>query len=372
VGLYRREGADGRPRWTARVTIDGRTWQRTFRTREEALAWREAQRTARRAGSFVDPGAGATTVAAWAERWLARHRRPSSLARERAILARWVLPALGHKPLAAVTPADCQELVAAWVDAGLAPRTVHRHHDTLAALFNAAVAADRIARSPVRGVRLPRVDPVERRILAAEELEALVAAHPPEWRAMPLAAALAGLRWGEVAGLQVGDCDLLARRLRVRRQVTRGERGEPVVLTPKSSAGVRDVAVPAALAEELAAHMARRGLRSDDPGAWLFADSAGGPPSYQNWRARVWVPACRAAGLAGLHFHDLRALHASVLARSGVDPRTAATRLGHSDVRLTLDVYARALDEADRAAAEAAGEWLTAGRDRKARGSSTG
>jgi hypothetical protein len=53
-----------------------------------------------------------------------------------------------------------------------------------------------------------------------------------------------------------------------------------------------------------------------------------------------------------------------------VDPRTAATRLGHSDVRLTLDVYARALDEADRAAAEAAGEWLTAGRDREGAGAS--
>jgi integrase len=43
--------------------------------------------------------------------------------------------------------------------------------------------------------------------------------------------------------------------------------------------------------------------------------------------------------LEGLRFHDLRGLNASLLARSGVDPKTAANRLGHSDIRLTLDVY---------------------------------
>ena len=40
---------------------------------------------------------------------------------------------------------------------------------------------------------------------------------------------------------------------------------------------------------------------------------------------------------------------------SGVDIRTAQSRLGHADVRMTREIYARATTEADRAAAEAIG-----------------
>jgi hypothetical protein len=43
---------------------------------------------------------------------------------------------------------------------------------------------------------------------------------------------------------------------------------------------------------------------------------------------------------------------------------TAQTRLGHSDPRLTLAVYAQAAPEADRAAAFALNRWFT---DRAAR-----
>jgi hypothetical protein len=43
------------------------------------------------------------------------------------------------------------------------------------------------------------------------------------------------------------------------------------------------------------------------------------------------------------------------LVSGGVDIHTAQSRLGHADVRMTLEIYARATNEADRAAAEAIG-----------------
>jgi integrase len=70
---------------------------------------------------------------------------------------------------------------------------------------------------------------------------------------------------------------------------------------------------------------------------------------------RVWLPAARGAGLEGLTFHDLRRANATALVLDGVDLKTAQTRLGHSDPRLTLGVYAQATSEADRAAADALG-----------------
>ena len=70
---------------------------------------------------------------------------------------------------------------------------------------------------------------------------------------------------------------------------------------------------------------------------------------------RVWSQATKAAGLEGLTFHDLRRANATALVLDGVDLKTAQTRLGHSDPRMTLAIYAQASTDADRAAAELLG-----------------
>lgn len=74
------------------------------------------------------------------------------------------------------------------------------------------------------------------------------------------------------------------------------------------------------------------------------------------------------AGLAGLTFHDLRRANATGLVAEGVDMKTAQTRLGHSDPRLTLAIYAQATSEADRSAAVRIGaRFLASGPQRVAR-----
>jgi integrase len=50
-------------------------------------------------------------------------------------------------------------------------------------------------------------------------------------------------------------------------------------------------------------------------------------------------------------FHDLRRAAATALLLEGVDLKTAQVRLGHSDPRLTIAVYAQATNEGDRNAA---------------------
>ena len=78
----------------------------------------------------------------------------------------------------------------------------------------------------------------------------------------------------------------------------------------------------------------------------------GGPLDYAHWRVRYWLPATRAVGLPWLTFHDLRRANATALVTAGIDLKTAQTRLGHSDPRLTLAVYAQATTAADRDAAD--------------------
>jgi integrase len=179
-----------------------------------------------------------------------------------------------------------------------------------------------------------------------------------EYGPMAWLGAVLGLRWGEVAALRVGRVDLLKRTLTVAEASGRSSTGTPVLGPPKSDAGYRTLSVPAALCELLANRLATRRLTGADLGALVFVAPDGGPLHYSNWRQRVWVPSCERAGLSGLGFHDLRRANATALVADGVDLKTAQARLGHSDPRLTLAVYAQATSEADRAAAEKLGAWF--------------
>jgi integrase len=140
--------------------------------------------------------------------------------------------------------------------------------------------------------------------------------------------------------------------LTVAEAITRGAGGHLLIGPPKSAAGHRTVTVPVPLVEMLAAHLVRSGLTGADAATLVFSDENGGPIRYENWRRRVWMPAVAAAGSEGAGFHDLRRLAATSLVAGGVDVKTAQNRLGHSDPRLTLAIYASAPVAADRAAAE--------------------
>lgn len=347
---------------------DGKMYTRTFSTKREAITWEASQRADRARGVWLDPRFDRVTLDALAADWLEANpaKRASTYTRDEIALRRHILPALGDKQVRRLTPDLVQRTVNGWTDQ-MAPRSVRRTYGVLRAVLNLAVDRDLLARTPCRGIRLPATQHESRRVVNGEEVAALSRAagdHGP----MVLLGVVLGLRWGEVAGLRVGRLDFLRGTLAVAEQVTRGHGGAPVAGPPKSEAGRRTLAVPAPLMGILSDHLAARDLTGADPDAYVFATAAGGPLHYSNWRRRVWVPATETAGLPGLTFHDLRRANATALVADGVDLKTAQTRLGHSDPRLTLAVYAQATAEGDRLAADRLGARFLGPADRLATG----
>ncbi len=99
---------------------------------------------------------------------------------------------------------------------------------------------------------------------------------------------------------------------------------------------------------------------------------------YSNWLRRQWYPAAVAAGVGamvedeqtgrtryeGLGFHDLRRANATGLVAAGVDVKTAQAVLGHTDARVTLELYAQVVTEQHRKAADAMGARFVGGAPR--------
>jgi integrase len=93
----------------------------------------------------------------------------------------------------------------------------------------------------------------------------------------------------------------------------------------------------------------------EDP--FIFTSSLDGSKPMPPQRVTdLWGEIRSTVGLEGTRFHDLRHLQATTLLNAGVPVRTVASRLGHATPSMTLNVYAHALPEADRAAADLLGE----------------
>lgn len=318
----------------------------TFPTKADAARYLARVQADMDRGLWLDPRTGRITFAEWGDQWLASNpsKRATTQARDLTVLRTHFLPTLGPIPLAAITPAHVKATVDAMA-AKLAPATVRTNLGVLRAVLNAAVDADVIAKSPVRGVRAKEGDARERPTLTPEELQCLADAIGPRYRALVLVAGVIGLRWSEAIGLRVKDVDFLHRAIRIRQTISEVE-GVLRVADTKSKSSRRTIAIPEFLLDELAAHLAREGRHEPDD---LVFTGPKGAPLRRSFAARVFTPAVERAGLPkALTFHGLRHVATTFMIEAGEHPRVIQHRLGHATARLSMELYAHVPDRADR------------------------
>ena len=120
------------------------------------------------------------------------------------------------------------------MEARYAPGTIRTRIGNLRTVVRAAIVDRLLTADPSLGVRLPRLRRAQAamRIPSPEQVADLLAAAEDWFKPFVALAAFAGLRLGEVAGVQVGDVHFLERTLQVTRQVL-NEPGKLVVKSPK-------------------------------------------------------------------------------------------------------------------------------------------
>ncbi len=150
---------------------------------------------------------------------------------------------------------------------------------------------------------------------------------PDRYRPMVMLSSWCGLRFGEVTELRRKDLELTNGVIHVRRGVVRSG-GEAVVGSPKSSAGLRDVAIPPHLVPMLKAHRDAMPVRGVD--GLLFPAADGVSHLAPSTLYRHFYAARKAAGRPDLRWHDLRHTGAVLAASTGATLAELMGRLGHS------------------------------------------
>jgi integrase len=336
--------ADGR--WEGRIALAGHRYSVYGRTRREVTLGLRALLARHLEGALSPPVR--MTVGEWLERYLASLEgkgRPATVRAYTLSLGR-VREKLGHVRLSRLAPAHVAWCLEALRREGMGSRHVQMAHAHLHAALGEAVRMGLIGSNPVERVPRPGHQKRERPSWGGEEARRFLrAALSSPHRLAPLALFLlaTGCRSGEALGLRWADIDLAQGRATIRRSLTRvGTQWHEG--PPKSKAGERTLALPRMAIVALG--RLPRPLSPDAPVFWT-----GAPPTPRAL-THLMERLCRQAAVPYLPPHGLRHVHATLLAAEGLDVKTLQRRLGHSQASVTLDVYAHALSEMDKRAAE--------------------
>ena len=306
-------------------------------------------------GAYLEPSK--TTLAEYLDKWLTHIQprvSPRTMERYRELATKNIVPALGGVKLTKLQPiqissAYAQALAAGRRDGkgGLSPRTVVHCHRLLRQALEQAVKWQILARNPAAAADPPKYERPQLATYDIEQMAHLLNAVRGSRMFIPvMLAGLCGLRRGEIAALRWRHVDLNVSQLSIvqsAEETKAGVRYKP----PKSGKG-RTVAMSGTVATELRAHRLAQaeellsvGVRlSDDT---LVVAQADGSPLLPSSITREWWALLSKTGLPRIRFHDLRHAHATHLLASGVHPKIASERLGHSKVGITLDLYSHVL-----------------------------
>jgi integrase len=361
--------------------------QRTFRGTETA-----ARKALAKLVTEVEDGKfdkTKVTVGELLDRWLAHveaigKARPKTVYEYRRKIDGRIRPALGDLRLTRLEPDTLDAWYQRWLGEGLSPSTVHIYHSILSAACRQGVKWGWLDRSPTDRATAPTPRSPEMKVPTPRQLSTIMATADSTDPVLAMAialAALTGARRGELVALRWSDVDLETGTIRIERAVTVVE-GVSIV-GPTKTHQVRRVALDEIGVRMLREHWAFVTERSaqvesplvNDPYILSYQAHCGTPvgpdtlthrfkaickklEAPANKRAQDEHRPMTADERWDFHFHGLRHFSVTTLLAAGVDIRTVAERHGHAQATMTLNRYAHALPERDRAAAGVLGNAL--------------
>ena len=351
------------------------------------------------------------TLLEFSERWLAEYAEQRLQGRTMDEYQREpndrILPRIGHLKLADIHPATVNSFIVSLTKdgarkdskpGGLARSTIAKTRAVLSSVLQTAVEWELLDRNPCANVRVRTEEAADRiKYVSPEEASAFlqyienpykvkIKGHgrtddtgkpykvedyeiekelPEQLKGIFNLAIFTGLRKGELLAPQWPDVDFEKNQIQVSKAASI-VKGEQIVKCPKTKTSHRKVSVPDFLMKrmkELKNSQLRYRLSRGDYWKgedWVFIQDNGkmmhyGTPAhtFHDTLLRYNEGRPEKEQLPLIPFHGLRHTSATILIASNLDVKTVQQRLGHAEASTTMHIYAHALQETDRKAADA-------------------
>ena len=228
---------------------------------------------------------------------------------------------------------------------GLSPRSLRLHKNIINQALNLAVQSKLIPANPCQFVELPQNVRYESTFYTAQQLQALFRALQGD-ELLPLVkmTALYGLRRSELLGLQWDSIDLDRKTMTIRHTVSKVT--EVVAKDKTKNASSRRTFPLTAEAEAIF----RRAKELEQQNRAMFGREyqenryvfkwADGHPYSPDYISHRFNRLLKKHGLLHIRFHELRHSCASMLLDMGFTLKDVQEWLGHSDIKMTANIYA--------------------------------
>ncbi|WP_321378370.1 tyrosine-type recombinase/integrase [Trichococcus shcherbakoviae] len=275
-----------------------------------------------------------------------------------------ILPAFGSMKLNKISVTYCQTTVNNWCDS-LAKYRVMKNYVTK--VLDYSITLGLLKDNPMRKIIMPRrkeiVDGEKvENFYNKEELQHFLDCIKSDgfarWNALFRLLAFTGFRKGEALALEWKDIDFNQSTVTVNKTLAKGEDNKLIIQSPKTKTSVRTVSVDPGTMQllkewrkEQATDFLKLGFNTMNPSQVVFT-------TYKNDYMQLATVTNRINKIIKKHdlkvitVHGLRHTHCSLLFEAGASIQEVKERLGHSDIKTTMNIYTHVTQQAKEGTAE--------------------
>lgn len=269
-----------------------------------------------------------------------------------------ILPAYGHKNIIDITPLDCQRAVHTWSEKLKNPKLTNRYAGKVFdyALHQLRIMKDKPNENLSFSINKEIVEEPLDNFFTREELvsfeerliEETKRTNTIKWRAFYRLLAYTGMRKGEALALTWNDVNLNRKEIRISKTVTRGEHNQLIIQPPKTEDSKRTIVIDDETLDILILLKSENhfldsqlGMQSSD---LLFRNTKNSwiDPNKINQNLNRII---QRYNLKRITPHGFRHTHITLLFLAGASIKEVQDRVGHSDVKTTMDIYNHVMQE---------------------------
>lgn len=248
-----------------------------------------------------------------------------------------IIPFLGDRKMVRLDTRDINEFIQYLQTQSLSSTTIRGIITVLKYALNQACKEKYLVINPCENATLPKVKTTGIKALSIKQQNELERYALQEKECSPVILALyTGMRIGEISGLKWSDIDFDNNRIYVQRTLLRisceesMSRTRVVFSSPKTESSRRSIPLASNLKEYLLEN--RKDTTSDFV---ISCKNSFAEPRVINYRFKKITEKSNLS----IHFHVLRHTFATRCVEQGVDIASLSKLLGHSSIKMTLDIY---------------------------------
>jgi integrase len=336
--------------------------KRGFKTKKDAEYAEAEAKSQWKKGTYLKPSN--IPFGEYLYQWLENKQNISDQTRyvNKGHIKNHINPLIGHLTLSELSPSNLETFISNLKKRNLSDSTVKKIYNVVNTALNAAVKRELISKNPLSLLEsAPKVGKSKIKCWTPDDIKKFLNGFESRYKIVYKIAIYTGMRMGEILGLTLDDVDLKNKRIYVRQIL---DFNGKIKTGTKTLSSNRMITIPDILLEDMKEQYKlienEMKLGGEDYNKErLFICTSKGRPYRKQQLTKSWYKLLEKTGVPRIRFHDLRHTCASLLLSIGTHPKVIQELLGHSSIKITMDLYSHLMPNMQNDAVNALGKLLS-------------